>query len=67
LAEVRLHYLESDIVGRAAKGEREKQRARDRISETEEGLRRQDFTARPDWHNCSYCDFKGICPSSYAY
>jgi DNA helicase-2/ATP-dependent DNA helicase PcrA len=67
LAEVRLHYLESDIVGRAAKAEREKQRARDRISETEDGLRGQDFTARPDWHNCSYCDFKGICPSSYAY
>jgi DNA helicase-2/ATP-dependent DNA helicase PcrA len=65
--ETRLHFLESDLVGRAAKGEKELRRAAEKIREAAEGIRRGDFAARPDWHNCSYCEFKTICPSSYAY
>jgi DNA helicase-2/ATP-dependent DNA helicase PcrA len=65
--ETRLHFLESDITGRARKGTREIQRARDKISEAEAGIRSEDYTARPDWHSCSYCEFNNICPDSYAY
>jgi len=67
LAETQLYFLESDIVGQAQKGEKEFQRAMDKIREAEQGIRSRDFKAKPDWHNCSYCDFKTICPSSYAY
>jgi DNA helicase-2/ATP-dependent DNA helicase PcrA len=65
--ETRLHFLESDIVGRAAKGEKELARAAGKIREAAEGIRGGDFKARPDWHSCSICEFKTICPSSYAY
>jgi DNA helicase-2/ATP-dependent DNA helicase PcrA len=65
--ETRLHFLESDIVGRAAKGEKELRRAGEKIRQAAEGVRGGDFTARPDWHNCSNCEFKTICPSSFAY
>jgi DNA helicase-2/ATP-dependent DNA helicase PcrA len=65
--ETRLHFLESDIIGRAAKGEKELSRAGEKIREAAEGVRGGDFKARPDWHNCSICEFKTICPSSYAY
>ncbi len=65
--ETRLHFLESDIIGRARKGQKETQRALDKIMEAESGIRRQDFTAKPDWHSCSNCVFKSICPDSYAY
>ncbi len=65
--ETRLHFLESDIVGRAAKGEKELRRAGEKIRQAAEGVRGGDFTARPDWHNCSICEFKTICPSSFAY
>jgi DNA helicase-2/ATP-dependent DNA helicase PcrA len=65
--ETRLHFLESDIVGRAAKGEKELRRAGDRIREAAEGLRAGDFAARPDWHTCNFCEFKTICPSSFAF
>jgi DNA helicase-2/ATP-dependent DNA helicase PcrA len=65
--ETRLHFLESDIVGRAVKGEKELRRAEEKIRQASEGVRRGDFTARPDWHNCSICEFKTICPSSFAY
>jgi DNA helicase-2/ATP-dependent DNA helicase PcrA len=65
--ETRLHFLGSDLVGRSAKGEKELRRAEEKIRETAACLRAGDLAARPDWHNCSVCEFKTICPSSYAY
>ncbi len=35
--------------------------------EVKAGLLSQDFRAKPDWHNCSFCEFRTICPDSYAY
>ncbi len=67
LLETRLHFLESDMVGHAQKGELELERALERIGEAEQGIRSQYFEARPDWHNCKICEFRTICPSSYAY
>jgi DNA helicase-2/ATP-dependent DNA helicase PcrA len=67
LLETRLHFLESDLVGRAKKGEKEMARAWERIREAEQGIRNRDFPARPDFHNCFYCEYKTICPSTYAY
>jgi DNA helicase-2/ATP-dependent DNA helicase PcrA len=67
LLETRLHFLESDIVGRAVKGERELARGWEKVRQVEEGIRGSHFAARPDWHNCSYCEFKAICPFTYAY
>lgn len=67
LKEVRLHFLESGIVGRAVKGKREKDRAMDAIRRTEEGIRSDIYDAAPDWHNCGLCAFRTICPFSYAY
>jgi DNA helicase-2/ATP-dependent DNA helicase PcrA len=67
VAETRLHFLESDIIGRAEKGEREMARALMCIEEVAEGIRSGDFRARPDWHNCSYCEYRTICPYSFAY
>jgi DNA helicase-2/ATP-dependent DNA helicase PcrA len=65
--ETRLHFLESDTLGCARKGAKEMQKAMDSIEEAAAGIRRRDFSAKPDWHNCHYCEFKTICPSSYAY
>ncbi|MFQ6037502.1 MAG: 3'-5' exonuclease, partial [Candidatus Aminicenantales bacterium] len=67
LVETQLHFLESDIVGRTPKGEKELARAVEKIKQAEEGIRAEDFRPKPDWHGCSQCDFKTICPDSYAY
>ncbi len=67
LFEVRLHFLESDIIGFAQKTESDLKKAVGKIEEVKEGIRSQDFKAKPDWHNCNYCDFKSICPDSYAF
>ncbi|MFO7734067.1 MAG: ATP-dependent DNA helicase [Candidatus Aminicenantes bacterium] len=65
--ETRLHFLESDIVGRAVKGEKELRRAGEKIREAAEGIRAGDFAARPDWHTCNDCEFKTVCPASFAF
>lgn len=67
LFETQLYFLESDIIGHAEKGEKELNRAIEKIKEAEEGINCQNFIAKPDWHNCNFCDYKTICPSSYAY
>jgi DNA helicase-2/ATP-dependent DNA helicase PcrA len=67
LLETQLYFLESDIIGRAEKGENEYKRAEEKIRQAEEEIRAQNFQAMPDWHNCSLCGFRTICPESYAY
>ena len=62
--ETRLHFLESDIIGRAAKkGEKELRRAGEKIREAAEGIRRRRVQARPDWHSCSVCRFQDNLPA----
>lgn len=67
LLEAQLHFLESDIVGHASKKEADFERAMEKIREAEAGIRSQDYKAKPDWHSCRFCDFRTICPYSYAY
>jgi len=67
LLETRLYFLESDLIGRAKKGEREMDNAWEKVKEAELGIRSVDFGARPDFHHCFYCEYKTICPSTYAY
>jgi DNA helicase-2/ATP-dependent DNA helicase PcrA len=67
LFETRLYFLESGITGHTRKGEKELKRAWVKIKEAESGIRKQEFQPSPNWHNCNYCEFKSICPSSYAY
>jgi len=67
LLETRLHFLESDIIGRARKGTKELESAAEKVKTAERGIRKGDFHAEPDWHHCSYCEFRNICPYSYAY
>jgi len=67
LKEAQLHFLESDIVGHAQKKDDALEKAEQRIREAEEGIRRSDYKANPDWHSCRFCDFRTICPYSYAY
>ncbi len=62
-----LHFLESDLVGHAVKREKDIDQAWSRIKETEEGIRRRHFPACPDYHSCRFCDFKTVCPKTYAY
>ncbi len=67
LKETRLYFLESNIIGCAEKGEKEIKHAMEKIRQAESGIRLESYEARPDWHHCSLCAFRTICPYSYAY
>jgi len=67
LADTQLHFLESDIIGHAQKSGEDLEKAMEKIREAEDGIRRHNHEAKPDWHNCRVCDFRTICPYSYAY
>jgi DNA helicase-2/ATP-dependent DNA helicase PcrA len=60
-----LHFLnpEAVVVGVVRPEEEWVRRAEEVIDRVSEGIRRQDFTATPDWYRaCRYCAFASICP-----
>jgi DNA helicase-2/ATP-dependent DNA helicase PcrA len=67
LFETRLHFLESDIIGRAQKSEEDLAAARKAVDEVSAGILAADYRAKPEWHNCHLCEFRNICPESLAY
>lgn len=61
---VELHFLETDLVGRAEIDEKMLAKARENINEAARGIRRRDYTANPGYMNCRYCAFADICPAT---
>ena len=65
-AEVRLHFLESGVVGTARPDPARLERARSRISQAAAGIKAGEFGARPEYLACTYCPYREVCPSSAA-
>ena len=65
-AEVRLYFLDSGVVGRAAPDVTRLERAGERISRAADDIRAARFEPRPSAVSCGYCPYRAICPSSAA-
>ena len=63
---VELHFLTPGgvVVGRALKGEKELDRATDRIRAAATGIRAGLFQATPSPWVCGFCAFRTICPAT---
>ncbi|MEK6569174.1 MAG: ATP-dependent DNA helicase, partial [candidate division NC10 bacterium] len=63
---VELHFLTPGgvVVGRALKGEKELDRATDRIRAAATGIRSGLFQATPSPWVCGFCAFRTICPAT---
>src|SRR5574341_474317 len=63
---VELHFLTPGgvVVGRALKGEKELDRATDRIRAAATGIRGGFFQATPSPWVCGFCAFRTICPAT---
>lgn len=57
-----LHFVGSGVVGEAVFDEGDMGEVRKTMEEVSSGIRRRDFTAKPDYLNCSYCAFSDVCP-----
>ncbi len=63
-ARVELRFLDSGLIGTAEYPEQEINATEAMIQETADGIRRQDFGAKPSAWTCNYCPYRTICPES---
>ncbi|MBI3609549.1 MAG: UvrD-helicase domain-containing protein [Nitrospirae bacterium] len=59
---VELHFLESGLVGRAEKTDRDLEKTAATIREVASGIKKGDFAPRPSYMACRYCAYQDICP-----
>jgi DNA helicase-2/ATP-dependent DNA helicase PcrA len=64
--EMKLHFLDSGVVGTTRPDEARLERARAKIRTAAAGIRDGDFTPKPDPISCAYCPYRQICPASAA-
>jgi len=60
--EVQLHFLESGLIGRAAKSEDDLEKTKATILKAADGIRAGNFAATPTYLACQYCAYRQICP-----
>jgi DNA helicase-2/ATP-dependent DNA helicase PcrA len=65
-AEVRLHFLDSGVVGTAKPDAGRTAKARVKLRLAAQGIHEGQFAARPGAITCGYCPFRRICSSSAA-
>ncbi|HSS36557.1 MAG TPA: PD-(D/E)XK nuclease family protein, partial [Patescibacteria group bacterium] len=61
---VRLHFLETGIVGSATVDEKRLAKGREKIARAAAGIRARAFEPSPDVLACTYCPYRDICPAS---
>ncbi len=59
-----LRFFESGLTGSVRFREKDLEKAEATVKEVAEGIRRKDFSAKPDYLNCSWCAFNNICPDA---
>ncbi|MDD4898970.1 MAG: UvrD-helicase domain-containing protein [Candidatus Omnitrophica bacterium] len=59
---VELHFLESGVIGSAPVKESDLEKVIEKVREVAEGLRKENFVARPAYMACRYCAYNQVCP-----
>ncbi len=60
---VELHFLDSGFVGSDRKQMEDLEETKAKIRKVAEGIRRRDFSAKPEYLACRYCAYTLACPS----
>ena len=61
--QVRLYFLESGLVGRAAISRARVAEVQDLIRQSCAGIRSRDYTPTPSPRACGSCAYRDICPA----
>ncbi|MFA5158652.1 MAG: ATP-dependent DNA helicase [Patescibacteria group bacterium] len=59
-----LYFIEPNLKGERTFSETDLSSTKQMISEVEQGIRKNDFTAVPDNFQCKYCPYRDICPDA---
>ncbi|MFC1568680.1 ATP-dependent helicase [bacterium] len=62
--QLELHFLESGLIGQVKVTDKIVEKAKDKIKNAANGIRRRDYTAKASYMACQYCAYSGICPSA---
>jgi len=62
---VELRFLETGVTGQAHFSEEDLERARRLLRTAAQGIRANDFPAKPQEHACRWCAFQSICPFAF--
>ena len=62
IPEVSLYFVDSGLVGRIEKREKDLEKTREEIQKVAEGIKSDNFKAAPGYQECSRCAYREICP-----
>ncbi len=65
-AELRLHFLDGGVVGHATVDLARLDKARGILADAADGIRREEFTPKPNPFACGYCPYRTVCSASAA-
>ena len=65
-AEVRLHFLDSGVVGSSVPDGKRLTKAKGQLKAAALGIKEKSFEPTPDARTCGYCPYRQICRSSAA-
>jgi len=60
--EVKLHFLETGVVGEASLNEGDLELTVEKIKQASRGIREGIFDPQPAYFSCRFCPYQGICP-----
>lgn len=61
-----LHFLDTGLVGQTEVNSKILDKTAGKIKSAAKGIRKRDYTPRPEYLNCRYCAYSNICPASAA-
>ena len=62
IPEVSLYFVDSGLVGKVQKKEKDLDKVREEIGKVAQGIKSENFKASPGFGECSRCAYREICP-----
>jgi len=62
IPKVSLYFVDSGLVGKVEKKEKDLDKTREEIAKVAEGIKSENFKAAPGYQECSRCAYREICP-----
>ncbi|NQT00023.1 MAG: PD-(D/E)XK nuclease family protein, partial [Candidatus Omnitrophica bacterium] len=59
---VEFHFVDTDLVGSDTRSETNLEKTKGLISQASGGIRRREFSAKPEYFACSFCAYREVCP-----
>ncbi len=62
IPEVSLYFVDSGLIGKVEKKEKDLDRTKEEILKVVEGIKKENFKPAPGYQECSRCAYREICP-----